>query len=119
MPTPSHSIYPAQSPGKIPGVIRTLIARAKGHSNPLHVVSLLGVAVDVKLRLKNVKDESLNQVDKGLKVGSLPCVLTGSKLKRLRTQSETIAFYNASILMSRTAVKLHVRVCRLTFIFVD
>ncbi|GJE94641.1 ARM repeat-containing protein [Phanerochaete sordida] len=78
------------NPRNIPGVIRTLIARTKGHSNPLHVVSLLGVAIDVKLRLKNVKDEDMKKVDGELK-------------------TEIIAFYNASVLMSRTAVPLHVR----------
>lgn len=49
-------------------MIHTLIARTKNSGNPLSVVSLLGVAVDVKLRLKNVKDDSFKKVDDGLKV---------------------------------------------------
>ncbi|EKM53603.1 uncharacterized protein PHACADRAFT_125439 [Phanerochaete carnosa HHB-10118-sp] len=76
------------SPRDIHSVIETLITRAKGHNSPLHVVSLLGVAVDVKMRLKNVKDDGLKKVDDELK-------------------SNIIAFYNASVLMSRTAVPLH------------
>lgn len=93
-------------------MIKTLITRAKGHSNPLHVVSLLGVAVDVKLRLKNVKDDSLKKVDDELKV-TCPVIhrTEESAEKSARPQSEILAFYTASVLMSRTAVPLHVRVC--------
>ena len=76
---------PPQNPGSIPSVIKTLIGRAKGHSNPLHVVSLLGVAVDVKLRLKNVKDDSLKQVNSELKVSVASCVQMKSLLRQLFT----------------------------------
>lgn len=61
-----------QNPGNIPMAIKTLISRAKGHSNPLSVVPLLGVAIDVKLRLKNLKDDSLRQVEGDLKVLHMP-----------------------------------------------
>ena len=51
-------------------VVKTLIARTKGSSNPLSVVPLLGLAIDVKIRLKNVKDDSMKKVTTELKVCS-------------------------------------------------
>lgn len=57
-----------QHPKEISVVITTLLANAKTISNPLTVVPLLGTAVDVTLRLKNVKDESLKSLEPSLKV---------------------------------------------------
>ena len=46
-----------QNPALLPVVAKTVISRSKSHSNPLSVVSLLGVCVDVQLHLKLVTEE--------------------------------------------------------------
>jgi hypothetical protein len=48
--------------------METIVTSAKSSSNPLAMVSLLGMAVDVTSRLKNQKDESLTQVSLETKV---------------------------------------------------
>ena len=49
--------------------MRTLLSLHKSLPSPLIIVPLLGISVDVMLRLKNVKDESLKQIDASVKVG--------------------------------------------------
>ena len=49
--------------------MRTLLSLHKSLPSPLIIVPLLGISVDVMLRLKNVKDESLKQIDASIKVG--------------------------------------------------
>ncbi|KAI0077211.1 ARM repeat-containing protein [Panus rudis PR-1116 ss-1] len=77
------------SPEHLKTVISTLIVNGKTASNPLAFVPLLGVAVDVTLRLKNVKDENLKVIPPELK-------------------DDILQFYNATVLMSRTAVPQHI-----------
>ena len=56
------------APNKLPILIATLISQAKSSQIPLTLVPLIGVAVDVTIRLKNVKDESLTHLSEGTKV---------------------------------------------------
>ena len=58
------------APNKLPTLIATLISQAKSSQIPLTLVPLIGVAVDVTIRLKNVKDESLTHLSEGAKVRS-------------------------------------------------
>ena len=48
--------------------MQTLLSKPKTSPSPLSVVPLLGICVDVKIRLKNVKDEGLKTLDLSLKV---------------------------------------------------
>ncbi|THG98438.1 hypothetical protein EW026_g3754 [Hermanssonia centrifuga] len=75
-------------PDKLPSVMRVLMSQAKKHINPLSLVTLLGVAIDVTLRLKNVKDETLTKIDPYIK-------------------AEIETFYSNTVLMSRSAVPSH------------
>ncbi|PSR76114.1 hypothetical protein PHLCEN_2v8664 [Hermanssonia centrifuga] len=75
-------------PDKLPSVMRVLMSQAKKHTNPLSLVTLLGVAIDVTLRLKNVKDETLTKIDPNIK-------------------AEIETFYSNTVLMSRSAVPSH------------
>ncbi|KAI0710312.1 ARM repeat-containing protein [Cerioporus squamosus] len=77
------------SPEKLPEVMRTLVALTKSLPSPLTVVPILGISVDVLLRLKNFKDESLKQIDATVK-------------------NEVIQLYAGAVLMSRTSVPAHV-----------
>ena len=54
----------------MPALISTLLAEAKSSQAPLRLVSLLGVAVDVMIRLKTVKDEPPARLTPDLKVCS-------------------------------------------------
>lgn len=49
-------------PDKLPVLMTTLISQAKSSQTPLSFVPLIGVVVDVTIRLKNVKDESLTHL---------------------------------------------------------
>ena len=60
----------SKRPDTLPIVMHTLLGLAKTMPSPLTVVPLLGISVDVTLRLKDVKDEKLKQIDPALKVGS-------------------------------------------------
>jgi hypothetical protein len=53
---------------ELPTLMSTLIAQAKSSQTPLIQTSLLSTAVDVTLRLKNVKDELLTQISPAIKV---------------------------------------------------
>ncbi|KAG2121247.1 armadillo-type protein [Suillus clintonianus] len=55
------------APEQIPALMTTLIAQAKSSQTPLIQLSLLSTAVDVTLRLKYVKDESLTQISPAIK----------------------------------------------------
>ena len=57
-------------PHHLATTIRTLSVKAKTYSNPLSFVSLVGTAIDVKLRLKNVADPTLTSIDEDLKVSA-------------------------------------------------
>ena len=46
----------------------TLLTQAKSSQTPLIYIPLLGTAVDVTIRLKNVKDDSLKQISPSVKV---------------------------------------------------
>ncbi|KAI0628364.1 ARM repeat-containing protein [Trametes polyzona] len=76
-------------PEVLPVVMKTLLALSKTLPSPLTVVPLLGISVDVTLRLKNLKDERLKAVDPALK-------------------PEIIQLYTSSVLMSRTPVSSHI-----------
>lgn len=56
------------SPEHITTLLSTLLAHAKAAAAPLVSVPLIGVAVDVTLRLKDVKDESLKRLSPETKV---------------------------------------------------
>lgn len=56
------------APKELPTLMSTLIAQAKSSQTPLIQISLLSPAVDVTLRLKNVKEESLTQISLAIKV---------------------------------------------------
>ncbi|KAI0827665.1 ARM repeat-containing protein [Trametes gibbosa] len=70
-------------------VATTLLSLAKTMPSPLTVVPLLGISIDVSLRLKNVKDENLKTVDPVLK-------------------ADIMQLYTGSVLMSRTPVPSHI-----------
>ncbi|KAG2115671.1 armadillo-type protein [Suillus cothurnatus] len=55
------------APEELPALMATLVAQAKSSQTPLIQISLLSTAVDVTLRLKNVKDESLTQIPSAIK----------------------------------------------------
>lgn len=55
-------------PEELPALMATLVAQAKSSQTPLIQISLLSSAVDVTLRLKNVKDKSLTQIPSAIKV---------------------------------------------------
>ncbi|KAG1774599.1 armadillo-type protein [Suillus placidus] len=55
------------APEELPVLMATLVAQAKSSQTPLIQISLLSTAVDVTLRLKNVKDESLTQIPPAIK----------------------------------------------------
>ncbi|KAI0688462.1 ARM repeat-containing protein [Cytidiella melzeri] len=76
-------------PQHITTAITTLIARAKSHATPLSLVPLVGIAIDVKLRLKDVKDVALTTITPNLK-------------------TELLSFYTNTVLMSRTPVRPHI-----------
>lgn len=59
-------------PEHLPLFMATLVAQAKSSQTPLAYIPLLGVAVDVTIRLKNVKDESLKQIPPSIQVNRTP-----------------------------------------------
>lgn len=56
------------APERLPLLMATLIELANSSQVPLVQICLLGVAVEVALGLKSVKDESLNQIPYSIKV---------------------------------------------------
>ncbi|KAH9915889.1 armadillo-type protein [Fomitopsis serialis] len=75
-------------PRTIAKVMQTLMSKPKTSPSPLSTVPLLGICVDVKIRLKNVKDDSLKTVDSALK-------------------ADVLNFYGSTVLMSKTQVAPH------------
>ncbi|KAH0828924.1 armadillo-type protein [Lanmaoa asiatica] len=69
-------------------LMSTLVTRAKSSQTPLIYIALLSTAVDVTIRLKNVKDESLKQIPLSIKEG-------------------IVNLYTTHVLMSKTAVPAH------------
>ncbi|KAG2360727.1 ARM repeat-containing protein [Suillus spraguei] len=64
------------APETLPTLMATLIAQAKSSQTPLIQISLLSTAVDVTLRLKNVKEESLTQIPSAIKNDILDLYMT-------------------------------------------
>ena len=56
----------------MPVVMKTLLKLTKSLPTPLTVVPLMGISLDVTLRLKNVKDEKLKEIDPVIKVRATP-----------------------------------------------
>jgi len=56
------------APEHVPPFMATLVAQAKSSQTPLVYIPLLGAAVDVTIRLKNVKYESLKQIPPSIQV---------------------------------------------------
>ncbi|CCM02945.1 uncharacterized protein FIBRA_05060 [Fibroporia radiculosa] len=77
------------SPQNISNAMKALLLKVKNHPRPMSLAPLLGICVDVKIRLKNIKDESLRDLDSSLK-------------------TEILNYYTASILLSKTSVSMHV-----------
>ncbi|KAH9925947.1 ARM repeat-containing protein [Epithele typhae] len=77
------------SPGNLSTVMRTLLRPMKALPSPLAVVPLLGISIDVTLRLKDVKDQKLTTIDSAVK-------------------TEIIQLYTGSVLMSRAPVGSHI-----------
>ncbi|KAL4068779.1 armadillo-type protein, partial [Scleroderma yunnanense] len=76
------------APEHLPVFMATLVAQAKSSQTPLVHILLLGTAVDVILRLKNVKDESLKQISPSI-------------------QEDIVALYCSCVLMSKGPVPHH------------
>lgn len=75
-----HGLTSFQSPGNLDTLISTLLSAAKANSAPLTLIPLLGTAVDVKTRLKNVKDESLKELSPDAKASRNTFLNNRSKL---------------------------------------
>ncbi|KAJ3807969.1 armadillo-type protein [Lentinula aff. lateritia] len=73
---------------KIPTLISTLLAHIKDSQIPLRFMQLIGVAVSVLVRLKNVKEEPVERLPSWLK-------------------SQIITLYIGSVLMTRSPVSEH------------
>lgn len=58
------------APEKISVFLSTLLSQSKSSQAPLLFVPLVGLAVDVTIRLKNVNDESLKRISSENKVGA-------------------------------------------------
>ena len=56
------------APERLSALISTLLSQARSSQTPLTFVPLIGLAVDVMIRLKNVKDESWTHLSVDLKV---------------------------------------------------
>ncbi|KAI0657693.1 ARM repeat-containing protein [Cubamyces menziesii] len=76
-------------PEVLPVVMKTLLGLVKTMPSPLIVIPLLGISIDVTLRLKNVKDEKLKEIDSAIK-------------------NDILQLYTSSVLMSRTPVSSHI-----------
>ncbi|KIJ63493.1 hypothetical protein HYDPIDRAFT_175892 [Hydnomerulius pinastri MD-312] len=76
------------APEQLPTLMSTLITQTKSSQTPLAQISLLSTAVDVTIRLKNIKDESVKQIPQSVKEG-------------------IINLYTTCVLMSKTPVPSH------------
>ncbi|KDQ56445.1 hypothetical protein JAAARDRAFT_36597 [Jaapia argillacea MUCL 33604] len=77
------------APTRLPVLMSTIVRLSKTNSTPPALVPLLGVAVDVTIRLKNVKDENLLRVTPDLKTG-------------------VINLYTTNVLMVKSPVATHI-----------
>jgi hypothetical protein len=95
------------APKQLHLLISTLVSQAKSSQTPLVYIPLLSTAVDVMIRLKSIKDESLKQVPKVRAhrpwafLADLP-------------QEGIVNLYTTHVLMSKTAVPAHTSVRRFT-----
>jgi hypothetical protein len=85
-----------------------LLALSKSNSTPLIYFPLLGVAVDVLLRLKLVEVAPLARLSEGIKVCSFS--LSHHALCSQMLQNDIISAYSSNVLMSKTAVPTYVSV---------
>ncbi|KAF9234000.1 armadillo-type protein [Melanogaster broomeanus] len=76
------------APETLPILMSALVTQAKSTQTPLAYISLLSTAVDVTIRLKNVKDESLRQIPQPVK-------------------EDIVSLYTTHILMSKIPVPEH------------
>ncbi len=88
-----------RSAGKlVPNVIATLLSIAKAHPTPGRIIELLGVAVSVLIRLKNVQDEPSSRLSQEYKV----CVCRRfSRLDSNTVQEGIISLHGSVILMAK------------------
>ena len=100
-----------KSPATIPIAIRTLLGSTKTLPSPLAAVPLVGTAVDVLLRLKNVKDEKLKQIDPATKVHVLHIVFDPSDLVCLERHHTTL--HHCCIDVQDTCSITHIRTFQL------
>ena len=56
------------APGQLPVLITTLLSQARSSQSQLALVPLIGLAVDVTIRLKEAKDPSLTRLSTDAKV---------------------------------------------------
>ena len=56
------------APERLSALITTLLSQARSSQTPLTLVPLIGLAIDVMIRLKNVKDESWTHLSADIKV---------------------------------------------------
>jgi hypothetical protein len=56
------------APERLSALITTLLSQARSSQTPLTFVPLIGLAIDVMIRLKNVKNESWTHLSADLKV---------------------------------------------------
>ncbi|THH11230.1 hypothetical protein EW146_g8121, partial [Bondarzewia mesenterica] len=77
------------APEHVQTLMNTLLSQSKAYPSPLVALCLLGVAVDVTTRLKNIKDQSLTVVPDDIKAG-------------------IISLYSSFVLMARWPVSSHV-----------
>ena len=94
-----------RSAGKlVPNVIATLLSIAKAHPTPGRMIELLGVAVSVLIRLKNVQDEPSSRLSQEYKV----CVYRGFfELDSNAVQEGIISFHGSVILMAKSSLPEH------------
>lgn len=98
------------APQHLQSLISTLLTHAKSSQTPLIYIPLLGTAFDVTIRLKNVKHDSFKQIPPSLKV-SLTSPLFDIDFPRCDlAQDGIINLYTTLVLMSKTAVPVHVSV---------
>lgn len=75
-------------PTKLPILIDTLTSQAKSSSTPLVYAPLIGISIDVTIRLKNVQDQTLTHVSP-------------------ESKGSVLSFYATSLLMSKVPVSPH------------
>lgn len=82
-----------------------LVTHAKSSQTPLVYIPLLGTAVDVTIRLKNIKDESLKQIPLSVKASAHLVLLYAFLVDW--AQEGIVNLYTTHVLMSKTTVSAH------------